>query len=101
MPLTSPLRAAAPLAVAAALLLSACGSDEEDDAAGADGATTTAAAPAEYGAVKDYLAEHTALLVTETGKLREGAQQYYDLAESVDFDYPRLLSEHADEVAPI
>ena len=104
MPMTSPLRAAAPLAVAAALLFSACGSDDDDDAAGGgDGAatTTTAAAPAEYGAVKDYLAEHTALLVTETGKLREGAQQYYDLAESVDFDYDKLLAEHADEVAPI
>ena len=105
MPMTSPLRAAAPLAVAAALLFSACGSDDDDDAAGGGGGgaatTTTAAAPAEYGAVKDYLAEHTALLVTETGKLREGAQQYYDLAESVDFDYDKLLAEHADEVAPI
>ena len=59
------------------------------------------AAPADYAAVKDYLAEHTARLVTETGKLREGAQQYHDLAESVDFDYDALLSEHADEVAPI
>jgi hypothetical protein len=100
MPLTSSLRAAAPLAVAAALLMSACGSDDEDDAAGGSGATT-AEAPAQYGAVKDYLADHTALLVTETGKLREGAQRYYDLAESVDFDYDKLLSEHADEVAPI
>ena len=93
MPLTSPLRAAAPLAVAAALLFSACGSDDDDDAAGGDGdgaATTTTAAgaaPADYAAVKDYLAEHTTRLLTATGKLREGAQQYYDLAESVDFDY--------------
>ena len=72
-------------------------------AAGTAATTTTAAgaAPADYAAVKDYLAEHTARLVTETGKLREGAQQYYDLAESVDFDYDALLSEHADEVAPI
>ena len=106
MTLTSPLRAAAPLAVAAALLFSACGSDDDDDAAGGgeDGAATTTtagAAPADYAAVKDYLAEHTARLVTETGKLREGAQQYYDLAESVDFDPHELLSEHADEVAPI
>ncbi len=103
MPLTSPLRVAAPLAVAAALLMSACGSDEEDEAAGGGAATgtTTAQAPAQYGAVKDYLAEHTALLVTQTGKLRAGAQRYYDLAESVDFDYEKLLSEHADEVAPI
>jgi hypothetical protein len=100
---TSPLRAAAPLAVAAALLLSACGSDDEDDAAGGGAATTatTAEAAEEYGAVKAYLSEHTDRLVTETGKLREGAQSYYDLAEGVDFDYDRLLAEHADEVAPI
>jgi hypothetical protein len=107
MTLTSPLRAAAPLAVAAALLFSACGSDDDDDAAagGGDGAATSTAAagaaPADYAAVKGYLAEHTARLVTETGKLREGAQQYHDLAESVDFDYDELLSQHADEVAPI
>jgi len=100
---TSPLRAAAPLAVAAALLLSACGSDDEDDAAGGGAASTptTAEAVEEYGAVKAYLSEHTDRLVTETGKLREGAQSYYDLAESVDFDPDRLLSEHRDEVARI
>jgi len=101
MPLTSSLRAAAPLAVAAALLMSACGSDEEDSAGGGTATATTAEETGRYGAVKSYLADHTALLVTETGKLRDGAQQYYDLAESVDFDYDRLLSEHADEVAPI
>jgi hypothetical protein len=99
----SPLRAAAPLAVAAALLMSACGSDDEDSAGG--GAATTAATTpeetAQYGAVKDYLAEHTELLVAETGKLREGADKYYALAESVDFDYDKLLADHADEVAPI
>jgi hypothetical protein len=101
MPLKSSLRAAAPLAVAAALLMSACGSDEEESAGGGTATATTAEEADEYGAVKSYLADHTALLVTETGKLREGAQRYYDLAESVDFDYDALLSEHADEVAPI
>ena len=51
MPLTSPLRAAAPLAVAAALLFSACGSDDDDDAAGGggDGAATTTTAAAARG----------------------------------------------------
>jgi hypothetical protein len=97
---SSPLRAAAPLAVAAALLLSACGSDDDDEQAGG-GTATTQEAPAQYGAVKDYLAEHTERLVAETGKLREGAQQYHDLAESVDFDYAKLLADHGDEVRPI
>jgi hypothetical protein len=97
---SSPLRAAAPLAVAAALLLSACGSDDDDEGSGAATATTQEA-PAQYGAVKDYLSEHTERLVAETGKLREGAQRYHDLAESVDFDYARLLDEHAGEVRPI
>jgi hypothetical protein len=96
------LRTTAPLAVAAALVMSACGSDDDDEAAsgGASTATTSEAAP-RYGAVKDYLAEHTDRLVAETGKLREGAQQYYDLAESVDFDYGKLLADHAGEVTPI
>jgi hypothetical protein len=94
------LRACAPLAVAAAFLLPACGSDDEDDSAAAGGATTTQEAPAEqYGAVKDYLADHTARLVEETGKLRQGAQEYYDLAESVDFDYAKLLADHREDVA--
>jgi hypothetical protein len=100
----SALRAAAPLAVTAALLMSACGSDDDEESAGSGAATTATTTPEEtapYGAVKDYLAEHTDLLVTQTGKLREGADQYYALAESVDFDYDKLLADHADEVAPI
>jgi hypothetical protein len=98
MPLRlSSLRAAAPLAVAATLLLSACGSDDDEGSAG--GATTaTQEAAGEYGAVKEYLAEHTARLVAETGKLREGAERYHALAEGVDFDYARLLEQHRDEV---
>jgi hypothetical protein len=97
----SSLRAAAPLAVAAALLMSACGSDDDEGSAGGASTATTEEAAEQYGAVKDYLAEHTDRLVAETGKLREGAQRYYDLAESVDFDYTKLLADHRDQVAPI
>jgi hypothetical protein len=100
-PRLSTLRACAPLAVAAALVLPACGSDDEDDPAASGGTATTQEAPAEYGAVKEYLAEHTARLVDETGKLRQGAEEYHALAESVDFDYGTLVSEHGDEVAAI
>jgi hypothetical protein len=96
----SPLRAATPLAVAATLLFAACGSDDDEGSAGG-ATTTTQEAAADYGAVKDYLADHTQRLVAETGKLREGAEQYHALAEGVDFDYERLLDEHRDEVASI
>jgi hypothetical protein len=105
MPFRLPtLRSAAPLAVAVALLLAACGDDDDSAAGGAASASateTTQQAAGRYGAVKEYLAEHTARLVTKTGKLREGAQRYHDLAAGVDFDYEALLSEHADEVRPI
>jgi hypothetical protein len=101
MPLRqSTLRACAPLAVAAAFLLPACGADDEGEPA-AGGGTAAQEAPEQYGAVKEYLADHTAQLVEKTGRLRQGAEEYHALAESVDFDYGRLLSEHADEVAPI
>ena len=33
--------------------------------------------------------------------LKENADEYYELAESVDFDYDRLLDEHGDEVEEI
>jgi hypothetical protein len=101
MPLRqSPLRAAAPLAVAATLLLAACGSDDDEGSAGS-ATTTTQQSAADYGAVKDYLAEHTDRLVAETGKLREGAERYHALAKGVDFDYDKLLADHRDEVASI
>jgi hypothetical protein len=97
---SSPLRAAAPLAVAAALVLPACGS-VDDERTGEGAAARTQEASARYGAVKEYLSEHTERLVRETAELREGAQRYHDLAASVDFDYRTLLAEHADEVRPI
>jgi hypothetical protein len=91
---------AAPLAVAATLLLAACGSDDDEGSAGGS-TTTTQQSAADYGAVKEYLADHTARLVAETGKLREGAERYHQLAESVDFDYAKLLDDHREEVASI
>jgi Imelysin len=77
----------AALTIAAAL--SACGdSDSEETTAGA----------AELAPVKTYLTDHSAELVEQVDLLRENADEYYDLAESVDFDYQRLLDEHGDEV---
>jgi len=83
----------AALAVAAAL--SACGDGDGEETA------TAEAGAAELAPVKQYLTDHSAELVEQVGLLKENADQYYALAESVDFDYRRLLDEHGEEVAQI
>jgi Imelysin len=77
-----------------ALALGACGSDDED----ADEATTEAAASADLDPVKDYLTEHAADLSAATAALRENAESYYRLAQSVGMDYDRLLRRHREQV---
>ncbi len=79
---------------ALALGLTACGGDDETD-------STDAAPGADLTAVKDYLTEHSAALAAQTEELKTLGQEYYDLAESVDFDYEALLDEHGEEVATI
>jgi hypothetical protein len=71
-----------------------CGDSESDE-------TTAEASAAQLAPVKRYLTDHSAELVDQVGALRENADAYYELAESVDFDYARLLEEHGDEVAEI
>ena len=56
------------------------------------------AGAAELQPVKQYLTDHSADLVEQVGLLKANADEYYDLAKSVDFDYGRLLQEHGDEV---
>jgi hypothetical protein len=68
------------------------------DDSGSDEETTAAAGAAQLEPVKTYLTEHTEELVRQTRKIRADADEYYELAESVDFDYDRLLAEHRDEV---
>ncbi len=86
---------AAVLAVALAALVAGCGdSDSSEEAA-------TGASAAELAPVKDYLTAHSADLVEQVGLLKANADRYYELAESVDFDYQRLLDEHGEEVAEI
>src|SRR3954451_12209232 len=53
-----------------------------------------AARIADLEAIKTYLLEHTERLNTSVGLLQRDAQEYYDLAKSVEFDYARLLKEH-------
>ncbi len=73
-------------------LVAGCG--EGDD----EGDTTTASGSAQLAPVKGYLTDHSAELVEQVEELQANADEYYELAESVDFDYDRLLKEHGDEV---
>src|SRR4051812_29644444 len=92
-------RVIAVAAACAAVAVAGCGSDDGDDTTGKDSSAPAAAAnEADLGAIKTYLLEHTSKLATDTGTLREQAEGYYDLAESVDFDYHKLLTEHRAEV---
>jgi Imelysin len=82
-----------PATLAAAAIAAGCGGDDDE--------TTTAetAAPGEdLAAVKTYLTDHSADLNDQITVMREKAERYYELAESVDFDYERLLDEHQQEV---
>jgi Imelysin len=68
-----------------------CGGDD-------DAETTTEASGSDLVAIKDYLTAHSAELAEHVTVLREDGEAYYELAESVDFDYERLMKEHGDEV---
>jgi hypothetical protein len=81
-------------ALALAAGLGGCGSDSDET-------TAAGAGSAELVPVKEYLTAHTASLVEQVNVLQENAGEYYELAESVDFDYQRLLDEHGDEVEHI
>jgi hypothetical protein len=77
---------------AIAIGVAGCGDD------GADQTTTPAAGGADLTAVKDYLTDHSAALAAQTEELKALGEEYYSLAESVDFDYAALMEEHGDEV---
>jgi Imelysin len=76
----------------AALVAAGCGGDDETET------TAETAGTEDLAAVKDYLTEHSADLAEQATILRENGEEYYELAESVDFDYDRLMKEHGDEV---
>jgi hypothetical protein len=81
-------------AAALSLVAASCGGDDGDD-------TTEASDSADLSAIKDYLTAHTADLRANAAAMNEEAERYYELAESVNFDYSSLLAEHRDEVAGI
>jgi hypothetical protein len=87
---------AAVLAVAlAAAITAGCGGGDSTEG------TSAEAGKADLAPVKIYLTDHSANLEEQVGLLQEKSDEYYELAESVDFDYDRLLKEHGDEVAEI
>src|SRR5690348_14564312 len=86
-----------------ALVIPACGGEDDKAAdsgtpAGTATQETNAAQAADLEAIKTYLLEHTERLNTSVGLLQRDAQEYYNLAKGVDFDYSRLLKEHREEV---
>jgi Imelysin len=78
--------------------LAVAGCGDEDDG---EETTTSESSSADLTAVKDYLAEHSADLAEQVAALRANGESYYELAESVDFDYERLMDQHGEEVAKL
>src|SRR4051812_2973181 len=84
-----------------ALVVAACGSEDkaaEPSTPQSTPAAGSAAQRADLAAIKTYLLDHTERLNTSVGLLQRDAQEYYNLAKSVDFDYAKLLEEHRAEV---
>ena len=73
----------------------ACGGDDDAEPAAS---ATPAAEQADLQPVKDFLLEHTASLNEDATELREGAEEYYAMAEAADFDYAALLEDKRAEV---
>ncbi len=78
-------------ALALAVPIAGCGDSD-------DGTTASDATAAELAPVKTYLTDHSADLVEQVELLQANADEYYELAKSVGFDYERLLAEHGEEV---
>jgi hypothetical protein len=91
------LRRLLPILCFAAFALAACGGD--------DSAKKTPAPPEQEGqdlsAIKTYLLDHSQRLSRDVATMKEGAQQYHDLAEQSGFDTRKLLAEHQPEVAKL
>jgi hypothetical protein len=71
-----------------ALALASCGGG--DDEQSEKPATTPGT---NLAAIKTYLLDHTAQLKTDSARQKANGDAYYALAESVGFDYDRLLAE--------
>ena len=83
------------LGAAALAVAAGCGDDEGDST------TTAESGGTDLSAVKDYLTAHTADLAAATQTMKELGDRYYELAESEDFDYEKLMDSHGEEVASL
>lgn len=72
------------------LAIAACGEEPQP--------AEPAAGGGELAAISDYLTAHSADLAEQTEVMRAEGERYYELAESVDFDYRALMRDHGDEV---
>jgi hypothetical protein len=84
-------------ALVAMAAVAGCGGDDEPEQAAQE--TPAAAEQADLGAIKDYLASHTASLQDHTATLAADAEAYHALAEEAGFDYDKLLADNREEVA--
>ena len=83
-------------AVGLAVALAGCGDDEESGRETASEESGT-----DLAAIETYLTDHSAELLEQVTILQEKGQEYYDLAESHDFDYEAMMEESGDEVQTI
>lgn len=83
-------RASLAVPVVAAVLVVGCGSD--------DSSSDSESTETGLTATKSYLTDHSADLVTNTAKIKAAADAYYDLAESSDFDYAKMLKANCEAV---
>jgi hypothetical protein len=86
---------AALVAIGCAMGVAACGDDEEPNQSSA---AETEQPASDLQPIKDFLLAHTESLNAEATKLREGAEEYYALAEAADFDYAKLLEDKRADV---
>ncbi len=84
-------------AVGLAFVVAGCGDDDSDSEAESGSEESSA----DLAAVETYLTDHSAELVEQVSILQEKGQEYYDLAESYDFDYEAMMKESGDEVAEL
>lgn len=82
-------------AVGLAVAIGGCGDDESD------AETSSEESGTELAAIETYLTDHSAELLEQVSVLQEKGQEYYDLAESHDFDYDAMMKESRDEVEGI
>ncbi|HYH61017.1 MAG TPA: hypothetical protein VD766_04055 [Solirubrobacterales bacterium] len=76
-----------------------CGDDGSDSDSESESGTEESGP--DLAAIETYLTDHSAELLEQVTILQEKGQEYYDLAESHDFDYEAMMKEDGDTVEGI